>query len=248
MLYGLTYGLRWAGMSRRIFPVLAVIAISVSVHGVQETFTGWDFIRGRADVYLANSPTDPQHYYRVSGLFTMPTNFAHAANMSLSFLIAAVLLNLGGTRKWCVFYSISALFLFSAILLSFTRGAWIALFVAMVRLTSMLNRKLVAIFVGSLILLAGIAYVAIPQVHERVATMTDPKFASNSERVELWNENIAIIKMHPILGIGLNENERLANEYNEMIGNKGGKVGNAHNTYLQFLSGSGILGLAATSR
>ena len=217
------------------------VATIVALHGIQMYFSGWDFIRNR-----------PAHYFvsegghaRACGFFTMPTNFAHAANMTMCFPVAALLLKWSSSQRVRAFLLLTTALLGLAVYLSFTRGAWIALFFALTVLAALVNKKLAVVGVFSVLAAAGGLYLTNKSMQDRAATLVNPDFASNAERLDLWRANVQMFKEYPIFGLGLNDNERRSEEYNAKVGNKLNKVGNAHNTYLQFLSGTGLLGLVA---
>lgn len=242
MMYGIAYAFRWTGLKEKLFVPLMIVASLVSLHGIFEFFTGWDLIRQR-HTFLENVT-----YGRASGFFSMPTTFAHAVAMTLCFPLAAVLL------KWVKKTQIrwkqavvvgGGILLLLALAMSLTRGVWISVFAGIAVMTLMVNWRC---FVGALLMtgVVGTAlYVSQPAFRVRIGSMADLHYASNKDRVELWRTNMLMFKEYPLLGIGLNDNERRTEEYNIKYGFPDAKVGNAHNTYLQFLSSTGALGLAA---
>ena len=51
-----------------------------------------------------------------------------------------------------------------------------------------------------------------------------------------------MFKDHPLFGVGLHKNDWMAKDYHEAMNHEHGFVSHAHNTYLQFLVGTGVFG------
>jgi putative inorganic carbon (hco3(-)) transporter len=63
---------------------------------------------------------------------------------------------------------------------------------------------------------------------------------AKTTRYELWRAARKIVEAHPILGVGSGRFSEKARDYAELSHNNIGKV--SHNTYLEVLTGSGLLG------
>lgn len=94
----------------------------------------------------------------------------------------------------------------------------------------------------ALIVLSGAMVFQLPIVKERVRNQMGV-----GERVELWKANFEFFKHRPVTGVGfLKPHEVTRNYFAEKYpGRTDIFVGHAHNLYLEILSGTGILGLAA---
>ncbi len=131
------------------------------------------------------------------------------------------------------------------LLLSLTRGVWLATFVAVLSMAFWRNRKL-----GISLLLVGIAgvvtlMIASPAFKNRILQVTQYQKNYDSERVVLYTTNWRIFLTSPVLGIGYNENRRrLRQFFDEYNVPQGQFESHAHNQYLHLLAGTGILGLA----
>jgi putative inorganic carbon (HCO3(-)) transporter len=66
--------------------------------------------------------------------------------------------------------------------------------------------------------------------------------AKNS-RYELWRAARKVFEAHPVLGVGSGRFSEHAQEYAELSGDQKGKV--THNTYLEVITGSGLLGFVS---
>jgi O-antigen ligase len=137
------------------------------------------------------------------------------------------------------------LFAFVAILLGLwtteTRGAWMGAICGLVVIAAYYGPRAAASIILALLVLIGAAAKLDPNIARRLKTGIDINSEATMSRVTIWRANIEIFKDYPLLGIGYNENERLVDGYYKRM-NVNGQVGHAHNNYLQYLSGTGIVG------
>ena len=139
------------------------------------------------------------------------------------------------------------------LVLSMTRGAWLALVcVAVIFFVLEKNYRLVAakIFAGVAIAFLIVAMCS-PQIHERLETMVSTKFQSNTERVLMWKSALEIFKDYPITGVG---QKMFVKAYNEQYISpeaierpevtEGGHT-QPHNNLLNEASEGGTVGLAS---
>lgn len=241
LMYAVAYAARATKMTEKAFIPLMIVATVVALHGIQAYFTGWDYIRGRSVLSYVNAAGQA----RSAGFFSMPTTFAHAISQTLCFPLAALALGWARQRWQWVTLSVASAIILTSLVMSFTRGAWISSFCALGAMALLVNRRLFVSFVTAAAIGGTVLVTVSPVFRSRVISLFDGGYNSNSERMELWRANMWMFKEYPLLGIGLNDNERRTEEYNIKYGFPDAKVGNAHNTYVQWLSGTGILGLSA---
>jgi O-antigen ligase len=143
-----------------------------------------------------------------------------------------------GRRRW-LYAGVTAVLL-TALVLSFTRSAWLgALAAAGVILWRRSRRALVAVplVVGALLVVAPAAY------RERAWSAFDPQHPTNADRLRLWRAGVAIWRDHPWTGVGLVD---LAPYYERYRTTAEGRVhGHLHDNALQILATTGALGLLA---
>ena len=183
---------------------------------------------------------------RAAGFFGLPTTFGNAISMTLCFPGAALLT--GWRRKTWENTSILIATVFTArgnCTEASTRAAWIALVLGLLVMACYRGMKPLIITFVSIVVVASAFFAIKPDFRARAATIFDLQYHSNVGRLQMWQTNMWMVQDYPILGIGLNENERRGPEYNEKHGFNDVHLGNAHDTYLQFLAGTGILGLLA---
>jgi O-antigen ligase len=86
----------------------------------------------------------------------------------------------------------------------------------------------------------------VPTLQKRAATISDQKFESNSERLQMWKAGWAMFKDRPFLGVGAG-NVRLASPAYQTPEQQAayGPWGHLHNMYINFAVERGALGLLA---
>lgn len=139
--------------------------------------------------------------FRIVSIFSNPNALGSYLNMMLSFTIAFFLFTKEKKKK--LFYLAATAIIFLALLLTFSRGAWIGFFFMVIYLVWMWNKKwLLALPV----LLAITPFVMPDSVINRFAKLFDPSYyqmSSEYGRIAFWLEALAKIKENPILGVGL---------------------------------------------
>lgn len=130
-----------------------------------------------------------------------------------------------------------------AILLSFTRGIWLAVPLATLVLLLIRRWTWAAMMTG----LGGAGVVTLmqlwPALNDRVLQAFQ---GGDSERLWIWKANLQMWMERPLFGVGYNHNVQLLPEFYRQIGAPEGLlVSHAHNEYLQILVGTGVAGLLA---
>ena len=150
------------------------------------------------------------------------------------FLIGIILLTSGG------------------ILVSGSRGVWIALAVACLVTLLLYDRRKAAIFFFSIISVCILVIVSSTALRERASSIvtsfyTEDVKGSTGTRVELWKGSLLVFKQHPLFGVGTGNYqsfiEDLVHEKKIM---EPSVAMHAHNIYFQALATRGIIGLVLT--
>jgi len=139
------------------------------------------------------------------------------------------------------------------LVLSMTRGAWLALIgVVIIFVAAEKNyRLLVAKICTALAIIFLIVALASPKIQDRLSTITDTRFQSNIERVLMWQAAAEIFGDYPLLGVGQKmffeayNGQYLPAEAKERPEVIGGGHTHPHNNFLHRASEGGIVGLAA---
>lgn len=197
--------------------------------------------------FLDHNPLKPfeplAHPGRAGGLFFNPMTFALVYSMYFCFLCGIALQTLSWrySNKWLLWLVV--LVSGVALLLSFTRGVWIAMAASLFTMAMIYRKR-----VGLLVIALGVGlFLALfetwPQFKERVMFVTHIK-SYDHERLDIWRANLEMVKDHPILGVGYGENVRRLPEYFSKLGvDDSTLIGHAHNQFLQFAAGTGVIGL-----
>ena len=137
------------------------------------------------------------------------------------------------------------------LVLSMTRGAWLAL-VAVVVIFFVLEKKyrpLTAKIFAGLVLVFLLVTMFSPKIQGRLSTITNANFQSNTERVLMWESAINIFRDYPIYGVG---QKMFFKAYNEQYISPDAKERpgkdrrghtHPHNNFLHRASEGGIVGL-----
>lgn len=189
---------------------------------------------------------------RAQGLEYSPTFFASSMLIQIPILIFTVKEHLvpKKLRPVVIFTILLSVFCLG---LSFTRGAWLA-FIAVIFTFAILekkSRKATAKIFTALLVAFLIVLSLSPKLQDRIETLTDRNFQSNSERILMWESAIQIFEDYPIHGIGQKMFEKMYNEHyispyakERPDENMSGHT-HPHNNFLFVLSEGGLIGLAS---
>lgn len=135
----------------------------------------------------------------------------------------------------------------AALIVNGTRGAWLAVvFLLMLLGVTLLRKYKKALAAGSVVfaLLIGIAGQH-GGLQERVHTLGDASFQSNSERILMWQSAWQMFLDHPWTGVGAqNYTREYQNNYISPLAKEREQV-HAHNNVFQVLAEQGVLGFSA---
>lgn len=135
----------------------------------------------------------------------------------------------------------------TALIVNGTRGAWLAVFFLLLVMGATLLRKHKKMLVlGSLalILIIGVAGQH-SGLQNRVNTLRDASFQSNSERLLMWQSAWNMFLDHPIIGVGAQNYEyQYQNHYISPLAKERGQM-HAHSNVFQLLAEQGLVGFAA---
>ncbi len=206
--------------SRKRF-IVSILAcgVIISILAIYQYFIGFSHLRNFIDTQNITTPfvLDYLRQKRVFFPFVTPGTLAGYLTM------VAPLILLYKRRIWL------SIPLLCALLLTKSLGAFISLFLAALVYVLLKNdfKKMRGIFLLGLALFIPLVFfmrIASGKVH------LSPLF-SLFMRINYWHDTIEIIKMHPLLGVGLGNFNLTYSRY-------------AHNSFLQFWAEAGLLGIA----
>lgn len=225
----------------RILIVLLSSMILLGIDGIVQFITGVDFIRHYSI-----------HVYRVRGSFGNPNGFAAWLIVMISIALSIAYfwkndwINFEGKHSWLKKTIKPILWILMGILivclvLTYTRGAWIATLLAIIFFGININKKWLLL---TLIVLLILSFVVPGRVKKRAVVIFYPSphdEGVKNARIKLWQEALSIIRDFPLLGCGLNTYTAVIPAYKKTM-----YTGfYPHNSYLQMAAESGILGLGA---
>ncbi len=131
-----------------------------------------------------------------------------------------------------------------ALLLNGARGAWLATFATMIVTMALAvrNRKRYLAGLAASLLLLGAVFTQCVPLQARLATLAQPTYQSNSERLLMWRSAFQMFQDHPLLGVGLGHYEKAYQTQYILPEAKERTQWHAHNNVMQMLGERGALG------
>ena len=203
-------------------------AIIADIDGIFQLIRGVDFIRQY-----------PRTDTAITGPFQNPNNLA--AWLTIVIPLSSCFLYFGGkelSKKIRYLLSLLIIISVACLVLTHSRGAWVAVMLSLILAGVLKSKKLAVITVLAIILLFSFSTKSIKERTVSIVTGS----GSEMHRTVLWEEAIEIIKDFPIFGCGLNTYSIVAPKY-KISGGGGGIY--PHNSYLQMAAETGLLGLGA---
>ncbi len=219
--------------------LLSLYSISVSIMGIN-----WLLPDRTASLHPLSTISGGA---RASGFFDNPMTFAHSFGVWICLLWGVALVYSSKIKSYSqkifIYFVFTVFSSAIAFLLTFTRGAWLSVAIGVLFITFIYHRKLGQII--SLLVTLGISGLLILSTAFRERIFDIFKFQdSQSERLTLWKANWLIIKEHPLFGVGHGQNYYYLDQYYQKMGVPFGFFkSHAHNQFIQFAAGSGIVGL-----
>lgn len=212
-----------------------------------------------------------QRFFRAFGTFGQPNPFGGFLGLLAPLAIMATYGY--GLRAWhqrfadartiliCVFYALAAVIIVLGVLLSWSRGAWLGLVIALTVVLFAAPRRL---WQGTMLLAMAAVVIGLlwtsgrlpSTIVDRLGSVTRELFTLSDVRgVDISIENYAVIerlahwqaamnmtRAHPFTGVGLGNFEIVYDSYRLLSWEM--SLGHAHNYYLNVLAETGIIGLA----
>ncbi len=184
--------------------------------------------------------------FSLSQRFAFPLDHANTAGylfaMSIPLCALVVLVSLRWWRRISVVSCAGQIF---ALILTFSRGAWLG-WAASVFFLALLSRKWIILALS--LLLTAASMLIFPSIQDRLASMVQPRDdPSLRERLQLFTSSLNVGMENPLLGVGYGRG-RLKEALRPHL--KGtaleeSPIWHTHNVYLELLAGTGFLGLLA---
>jgi len=183
--------------------------------------------------------------FDVASRFGFPLDHPNTAGYLLSMSLPLCLLAASAERGWwrgVALVSLAAQL--PALMLTYSRAAWLGASVAIIVLACLAKKWK---FLIVMLLLAAISVAAFPPLRQRAATLLRPQNdQSINDRVELANDAMQIAMDKPVLGIGYGRGrlkEALRQRYQGTV-DENSPIWHTHNVYIELFAETGFLGLA----
>ncbi len=229
-------------------------AFQKKILGIYLSFATIISAAGIAKLYLVDVNLD-----RAYGFFSLPITFGECQAMAL-LLAISWLCTPNKSKNETAGILLSITLILSALILSFTRGAWLGFGFGFLTLLVRFPRKLlmIAVFIG---IFVGLLAANDSQVRERFQSMSIKKnlqtfqrrvdakyetdgFESNFRRLRNWQIGFDIFNSMPVFGAGMNNvkywYKKRATEFER---NNSFIFGHQHNNFMQLMVMTGLLGL-----
>lgn len=176
---------------------------------------------------------------RVGSTFENPNFYAEYLVLMVPLGLALVLGSRGLFRRFVM--GAATLLLFAALILTYTRGSWMATGIGVILMSLLTNAWLVWVWIG----LFAVAFATAPGVASRLASITNITGGTAGFRMKLWRIAAGIIGEHMWTGIGIGNYYDVFTEYifRHPELSVGWVIYGAHNSYLTFWAETGIFGI-----
>jgi O-antigen ligase len=182
--------------------------------------------------------------FSLSQRFAFPLDHANTAGylfaMSIPLCAIVALLSQRWWRRMSVASCVSQIF---ALILTFSRGAWLG-WAASVFFLTIISRKWVLLALS--LLLTTACVLTFSSIQDRLATMIQPHDdPALRERLQLFMSSLKVGMENPLLGVGYGRGRLKEALRPHLKGTEfeDGPIWHAHNVYLELLAGTGFLGL-----
>ncbi len=130
------------------------------------------------------------------------------------------------------------------VLLTLTRGVWIAAAVGISMTAFLIPKKVFIYTVLCTVFIFTVYSFLNANFKQRVYSEDASSKISNSQRINIWTANLKMLKDFPILGVGYSQNNLRLTEYYDKLNIPQTELkSHAHNQYLHMASGTGLIGL-----
>ncbi len=215
-------------LKRTVF-FLLIWSVAIALNGIIQGWLGFDIIR-------FNTVNTLDYLPRISSSFPQANDFgAYLVLVIPVFLSFTFSKNIALRHR--VYFLLGLLVLSYCIMRTYSRGAWLALFIAVLIAGLLKSKRLFVV----LIISAVIGSLFLPQqVKARAFDIFNFSEGTSWQRLKLWSGALDMIKQHPVIGFGVNTYTKNFSKYKPA---DYPDVIYSHNCYLQMAAEIGIIGL-----
>lgn len=235
--FGIAMAFGLAGSLRGRRQVVALLAVLALAAGLTAGHAFFQFVFGAPQERAWVDPLVHPGLVRVYAGFGNPN--AYSEYLLLAAPAALALVYLAPSRIVAAFWGALWLALMGALVLTYSRGAWVAMAVGMTVYAWLRDRRILAVF----LLLAVLGTALAPAtVLNRLASIVSLEDSSNRYRVQVWGVTLRMLSDFWATGVGLGFRayQAVVGQYTRFL-----VPFHAHNLYLEFLVELGVVGFAA---
>lgn len=155
-----------------------------------------------------------------------------------------LLLNYHEKKKWLLWYAMGLMVIFA--IMTGTRGAWLTIpltgVIAMVM--SGISKKKICLILMAACVALGSVVVAVPQLKNRVISITNTKERSKVARLQMWKSATNMFLDYPVTGVGVGcWTKAYGEKYILPDAVEKNTLGHAHNNFFHILAEKGMVGI-----
>ncbi len=216
---------------RNLLNVLFLSSLVVGIDGIYQYFTRHDFLRHRRVIFLD----------RIYASFVTPNALGCYLSMIFPFLISRFFSKFRLKFSRFAYFALFVL-LFICLLLTISRGAWLAYLASVLFMSIWLKSLAVFLLVIGIVIVATHTFYT-PYLKERLTKFSFFSDVGGMDRKFIWQAGWKMFVSRPWIGLGLgtfmfNFKKFISADYKY-------SASYAHNCYLQMASEIGIIGLLA---
>ncbi len=211
---------------RRLIDGLLIMTVLIAVYGIgQYIFTDY-------------GPLDN----RIPGPFSHYMTFSGALLLGTFLLIGRMISGTGWKNPW---HWLALLLVSATLLLTLTRGAWVAASITCTLVLVWRGRRYLAVYLAA-VAVAGTLFLSFAPApwKARITSIADPRNESNYDRLSMLQAGLYMISERPLFGIGPGVVKHRYPIYRHPTAPRF-KASHLHNSFLQTASERGLLSLAA---
>ena len=184
--------------------------------------------------------------FSLTNRFSYPLTHANAAGLLFAMSIPLALSVIATQKGWLRGVTLTSLAAqFTGLILTYSRGAWLACLVSLLGASLMEGRLRKGVF--ALGLLGLVVFVAVAPLRRRLMTLVNPTADAAIEgRLQFMAGAVTVGLDNPVLGFGYGRDRLREGVKKEVVDSERlGFIPHSHNLYTELLAETGVLGLSA---
>lgn len=214
-----------------LFTILFLSSGLIGIDGIYQFFTHQDFLRNRPSLDIP----------RIYASFTSPNALGCYLNFSLAFLAVYFFTGIN-SKKQKISLAVLFCLLFICLLLTVSRGAWLAFFCSAAFMSVFIPHMRV-FFLIILLIIISMRPLCYSFLRERLNNILTLRDIIDRDREMIWQTGWRMFMAHPWVGLGLGT--FMFNFEKFVIEGYPNTIPYAHNCYLQIASEIGVIGLTS---